>query len=92
MKIDNDINLKNYKKRKVLRIWIIIFGVATLLLSLLSLTINLGVGYALVCFIIMTYLTNVRNSTELINNKNEKVNEKVKNAFKNKKKSTKKKN
>ena len=84
MKVDNEINLKNYHKRKVLRIWIIVFGIATLLLSLLSLTIQLGVGYALICFIVMTILTKIRENTELINSKNEKVNEKNKKLIKNK--------
>lgn len=84
MKVDNEINLKNYHKRKVLRIWIIVFGIATLLLSLLSLTIQLGVGYALICFIVMTILTKIRENTELINSKNEKISEKNKKLIKNK--------
>ena len=84
MKVDNEINLKNYHKRKVLRIWIIVFGIASLLLSLLSLTIQLGVGYALICFIVMTILTKIRENTELINSKNEKISEKNKKLIKNK--------
>lgn len=84
MKVDNEINLKNYHKRKVLRIWIIVFGIATLLLSLLSLTIQLGVGYALICFIVMTILTKIRENTELINSKNEKISEKIKKESKKK--------
>ncbi len=84
MKVDNEINLKNYHKRKVLRIWIIVFGIATLLLSLLSLTIQLGVGYALICFIVMTILTKIRENTELINIKNEKISEKIKKESKKK--------
>ena len=66
MRVDNDINLKNYKKRKVLRIFIIIFGILTITLSVLSLTIKLGAGYALIAFIVMSILTKLRNNTSLI--------------------------
>ena len=69
MKIDNDINLKNYKKRKILRIFIIIFGILTITLSILSLTIKLGAGYALLAFIAMSILTRIRNNTSLVDNK-----------------------
>ena len=65
MKISNEQNLKNYKKRKILWWLIIIFGVLTIILSFLSLLIKLGVGYALIAFIIMTLLTKKRNSIEL---------------------------
>ena len=68
MKIDNDINLKNYKKRKILRIFIIIFGILTIFLSVLSLTIKLGAGYALLAFVVMSILTRIRNNTLLVNN------------------------
>lgn len=68
MKINNDQNLKNYKKRKILWWLIIIFGVLTIVLSFLSLLIKLGVGYALIAFIIMTLLTKKRNSIEYIPN------------------------
>lgn len=65
-KVDNDQNLKNYKKRKVLRALIIIFGIVTIVLAFLSLFIKLGAGYALIAFIIMTILTKVRNSIEYV--------------------------
>lgn len=68
MKVDNDINLKNYKRRKILRIFIIIFGVLTLILSVLSLVVGLGVGYALLAFIVMSILTRVRNNTLIVDN------------------------
>lgn len=64
MKKSNEEVLRNYKKRKVLRIFIILFGILTIVLSVLSLTIKLGPGYALLAFIIMTILTKKRNSIE----------------------------
>lgn len=64
MKKNNDELLDNYKKRKVLRIFIILFGLLTIVLSILSLTIKLGAGYALIAFIIMSILTRKRNSIE----------------------------
>ena len=70
MKISNEQNLKNYKKRKILWWLIIIFGVLTIILSFLSLLIKLGVGYALIAFIIMTLLNKKRNSIEYIPNDN----------------------
>lgn len=69
MKKSNDELLKNYKKRKTLRTFIILFGILTILLSILSLTIKLGSGYALVSFVIMTILTKKRNGIKY-NNKN----------------------
>lgn len=77
MKISNEQNLKNYKKRKILWWFIIIFGILTIVLSFLSLLIKLGVGYALIAFIIMTLLTKKRNSIEYISNDN--IKKKIKN-------------
>lgn len=80
MKISNEQNLKNYKKRKILWWFIIIFGILTIVLSFLSLLIKLGVGYALIAFIIMTLLTKKRNSIEYIPNDN--IKKKIKNKSK----------
>ena len=41
---------------------IIIFGILTINLAILSLTVKLGFGYSLVSFIIMTILTKKRES------------------------------
>lgn len=70
--LTNDENLENYKKRKVLRWAIIVFGIITITLAMLSLTIKLGVGYALIAFIIMTVLTKIRESIPLKDNDEEK--------------------
>ena len=87
--LTNDENLENYKKRKILRWAIIVFGILTITLAMLSLTIKLGVGYALIAFIIMTILTKVRESIPLKNNDEEKelIEEKLKIKNSNKKKS-----
>lgn len=61
-KLTNDQNIKNLKTRKVLRTLIIIFGLLTIVLAILSLTIKLGIGYSLVAFIITTLLTKKRES------------------------------
>lgn len=61
-KLTNDQNIKNLKTRKILRILIIIFGILTINLAILSLTVKLGFGYSLVSFIIMTILTKKRES------------------------------
>lgn len=61
-KLTNDQNIKNLKTRKILRILIIIFGILTIALAILSLTVKLGFGYSLVSFIIMTILTKKRES------------------------------
>lgn len=61
-KLTNDQNIKNLKTRKILRILTIIFGILTIALAILSLTVKLGFGYSLVAFIIMTILTKKRES------------------------------
>ena len=60
VKLTNDQNIKNLKKRKILRRFIILFGILTIVLAVLSLTVKLGFGYSLVAFIIMTILTKAK--------------------------------
>ena len=69
VKLTNDQNIKNLKTRKILRIFIIIFGLLTIILAFLSLTIKLGIGYSLVAFIIMTILTRKREKMPINRNK-----------------------
>ena len=69
VKLTNDQNIKNLKTRKILRIFIIIFGLLTIILAFLSLTIKLGIGYSLVAFIIMTILTRKREKIPINRNK-----------------------
>lgn len=90
VKLTNDQNIKNLKTRKILRILIIIFGLLTIILAFLSLTIKLGIGYSLVAFIITTILTRKREKIPINRNKDlemkriEKAIEKQKNKRKTK--------
>lgn len=61
-KLTNDQNIKNLKKRKILRYFIIVFGMTTIILAILALTIKINFIYSLVAFIIMTILTKKRES------------------------------
>ena len=69
VKLTNDQNIKNLKKRKILRRFIILFGILTIVLAVLSLTVKLGFGYSLVAFIIMTILTRQREKIPVNLNK-----------------------
>lgn len=69
VKLTNDQNIKNLKKRKILRRFIILFGILTIVLAILSLTVKLGFGYSLVAFIIMTILTRQREKIPINLNK-----------------------
>ena len=69
VKLTNDQNIKNLKKRKILRRFIILFGILTIVLAVLSLTVKLGFGYSLVAFIIMTILTRQREKIPINLNK-----------------------
>ena len=61
-KLTNDQNIKNLKKRKVLRYVIIVFGFLTIVLAILSLIIKLNFIFSLISFVIMTILTKKRES------------------------------
>ncbi len=69
----NEEIIENYRKRKILRWLMIIFALLTIIFSVLSLTINLGIGYALVTAFITYILKRLR--TKEINKKN---NDKIK--------------
>ena len=62
VKLTNDQNIKNLKSRKILRRCIIIFGILTIVLAVLSLVVKLSFIYSLVSFVIMTILTKKRES------------------------------
>jgi len=61
-RLTNDENIKNLKTRKILRYFIIGFGILTIVFALLSLTTKLSFIFSLVAFIIMTILTKKRES------------------------------
>ena len=61
----NDEKDKAYKKRQVLRVLIIVFGLATLVLSIWSLVDKVTPIPALICFIIEAILSKYRDSIKL---------------------------
>ncbi len=69
-KISNDENIKNLKKRKVLRIIIIIFCILTIASCILSLIIGLNLLVPIALFIITKVLISVREKT-VINKKDD---------------------
>lgn len=56
---------KAYKKRQILRILIIIFGLATLVLSIWSLVDKITPIPALICFLIEAILSKCRDNIKL---------------------------
>ena len=64
-KISNDENIRNLKKRKILRWIIIVFSIVTIVLSLLSLIVQLNFIFPLITFIITSILMRVRDNTPI---------------------------
>lgn len=64
-KIDDSQNIENFLKRKKLRWAIMIMSVVTIILALLSLTVNLGFGYPLVSYLITHVLISMRNKLKI---------------------------
>lgn len=69
VKLSNDENIRNLKKRKILRYIIIALGFTTIILAILSLTIKLWFGFSLISFIITSILTKKRESIPIRLNK-----------------------
>lgn len=71
-KLTNDENIKNLKKREYLRIAIMIFSFATIVLSIANLFYDLSLIFALVTFFITVILNKVRGNTPInLNEDNE---------------------
>lgn len=87
-KLTNDENIKNLKKRKVLRYLIIVFGIITIVLAILALTIKLSFIFSLIAFIIMTMLTKKRDSIPIKIHKDLEM-KRIENALKKQKKTKK---
>ena len=51
-KISNDENIKNLKKRKIIRIFIIIFAILTIILSILTIALNISLLFPVLTYII----------------------------------------
>lgn len=64
-KISNDELLKRVKKRKIIKSFIIIFGLLTIGLSVYSLVTKFSPIPALITFIIEVVLTNYRNKINI---------------------------
>ena len=69
-KISNDENIKNLKKRKILRIIIIIFCLITIALAVSSLIFNISFIFPLLSFIITHILINIKDKI-IINKKDD---------------------
>lgn len=65
-KITNNENIKNLKKRKILRYFIILFAILTIVFSVLNLFFQVSLVFALVFFVITTILDKVRSKIEII--------------------------
>lgn len=63
-KITNDLKIKRVKQRKVLKYFIIFFGLITLILAVCSLVINISPIYALISFIIEMILSKYREKLD----------------------------
>lgn len=69
-KISNDQNIKNLKKREILRICIIIFSILTIVFAFLNLFYDVSLIFGIVFFII-TVVLNKRREKTIINKKDE---------------------
>ena len=65
----NDEKLKRRKKRQILKVFIIIFGLATLVLAICSLLYKISPIYAIITFLIEALLSNYRTKldTKVVN-------------------------
>ena len=64
--LSNDQNLKNLKKREILRILIIILALCTIVLALLNLFYGVHILFAFGCYLGVVILTKIRNSTPIV--------------------------
>lgn len=64
--LTNDENIKNLKKRKILRLLIILFAILTIVFSLLNLFFQVSLVFALIAFVVTTILDKVRTNIEII--------------------------
>lgn len=60
----NDEKLKRRKKRQILKVFIIIFGLATLVLTICSLLYKISPIYAIITFLIEALLSNYRTKLD----------------------------
>lgn len=96
-KLTNKQNVENILLRKRLRIWILIFGVITIILALLALVSNIFAEipdvsflFALISWLLVRFLTSYRNKIEINRNKELEDIDKLRKNIKSTKKSKKK--
>ncbi len=70
LKLTDDQNIKNLKTRKILRRFIMVFCILTIVLAILSLTIKLNAIFPLISFIISTILIKKRENIPIRINEN----------------------
>ena len=68
-KLSNDEIASRYKKRKILYWLILVFGLATIVLAVLSLVIKISPIFAIISFIIEAILSKCREKIEIKENK-----------------------
>ena len=61
-KISNDENIRNLKKRKILRAFIIIFCILTIILAFLNLFYDVSIFFAIGTFVIVIILNKTRDN------------------------------
>lgn len=64
-KLSNDENIKNLKKRKILRWFIITFCFLTIVFAILNLFFDVNIIFALLCFFMVVILNKVRENTKI---------------------------
>ena len=64
-KLSNDENIKNLKKRKILRAVVMICAVITMLLSFASIFYNINLIFPLIAFIITHTMLKIRDKIEI---------------------------
>ena len=69
-RINNDQNIKNLKKREILRILIIIFSLLTIIFALGNLFYNVNLLFALFCFIVTIIFNKIREKTVIVKKDN----------------------
>ena len=69
-RINNDQNIKNLKKREILRILIIIFSLLTIILALGNLFYSVNLLFALFCFIVTVIFNKIREKTVIVKKDN----------------------
>jgi len=63
--MNNDININNYKKRKILKYIIIVLCLSMIILSILCLILNISLVYPLILLVIEIILNKYRDSLKV---------------------------